>query len=658
MAASLPGGAARSCRAKARGPIWAGAAAILALAGCGGEGSAARGRPSSRIAFVSERDGNAEIYVMNADGSGLARLTDDPASDGMAAWSPDGTKLVFESNRAGPADLWVVNADGSGLTRLTNPGYSHHWPAWSRDGTKIVFERHSGFDTEGEVNPVPNIYVISADGSGLRRLTRTGEAEDHGPAWSPDGTRLAFARRENTGRSVWITNIWVIDADGSAPRMLTSAPEDHNTDPNWSPEGTRLAFVRREREGSSDIWVMNADGCSGLRLTNAPEDDTGPNWSPDGTRLAFVRRERERSSDIWVMNAHGSGVTRLTDHPALDEAPAWSPDGTRLAFHSNRDGNYEIYVMNADGSGVTRLTDHPAPDRFPSWSPVGQAPSAPAPAGSQPSGSAGSAAGLESFGPRFAPFERQLAPLLASLDSVQARMRRDSGTARADSAFLAFRCSFAARVPSLGEDFERWLVSDTAARDSAQRFSRARGLILEEYTGDIGDTSELEYWLAADSDFLLARLGAYLTGPMRGYHETEAQQATGFNYEGAYVLTWDELAENIVKWEAFLEANPGFVVWDSLWSVAQARYARYLSDFVRGPGEFFFLFQQSSGRLDSDARASYERLLARHGGTQAARFVRGLLDVLRRTGYRDGPERREYLRITPWPTPGRRRPGS
>src|SRR3990172_2758918 len=204
MAASLPGGAARSCRAKARGPIWAGAAAILALAGCGGEGSAARGRPSSRIAFVSERDGNAEICVMNAD--------------------------------------------GSGLTRLTNPGYSHHWPAWSRDGTKIVFERHSGFDTEGEVNPVPNIYVISADGSGLRRLTRTGEAEDHGPAWSPDGTTLAF--------------------------------------------------VRRGRGGSPDIWVMNADGCSGLRLTNAPEDDTGPNWSPDGTRLAFVRRERERSSDI------------------------------------------------------------------------------------------------------------------------------------------------------------------------------------------------------------------------------------------------------------------------------------------------------------------------------------------------------------------------
>ncbi len=262
------------------------------------------------IAFESMRDGDVEIYVMNADGSGQTRLTNNPAVDRDPAWSPDGRQIVFASTRddslVGNVEIYVMNADGSGQTRLTNNPAGDLVPAWSPNGRQIAFDSYRDGNIE--------IYVMNVDGSGQTRLTNNPAAET-GSAWSPDGTQIAFV----SGRDL-----------------------------------------------NDEIYVMNADGGGQTRLTNNTTQDFDPAWSPDGTQIAFESL-RDGNAEIYVMNADGSGQARLTNNLTADLHPAWSPDGTQIAFVSNRDGNFEIYVMNADGGGQARLTNNPAQDGKPSW---------------------------------------------------------------------------------------------------------------------------------------------------------------------------------------------------------------------------------------------------------------------------------------------------
>ncbi len=261
---------------------------------------------AGKIAFVSTRDGNHEIYVMNADGSGQTRLTTDSGRDGNPAWSPDGKRIAFSRDRDDNVDIYVMNADGSGLTRLTYDAARDQLPAWSPEGTRIAFQ--AGRDGIGQ------IYVMNADGSEQNNLTDSPDWEGY-PAWSPDG-RIAIAST---------------------------------------------------RDRNCDVYVVNADGSGLTRLTTDPADDRYAAWSPDGRRIAFTS-DRDGNLEIYVMNADGTGLTRLTRDPSQDQAPSWSLDGKRIAFTSWRDGNAEIYVMNADGSGLVRLTTNPATDQSPSWS--------------------------------------------------------------------------------------------------------------------------------------------------------------------------------------------------------------------------------------------------------------------------------------------------
>ncbi len=261
------------------------------------------------IAFHSDRDGDLDIYAMNADGSNQTQLTNNTATEQHPAWSPDGTKIAFNSDRDGNFEIYLMNADGSSQTNLTNNPVFEDQPAWSPDGSKIAFHRGQG--------PSSEIWVMNADGTNQTRLTNN-TASDSGPAWSPDGTQIAFYS---------------------------------------------------ERDGIFEIYVMNADGTNQTRLTNNTVGDNNPAWSSDGTKIAFQRDPGTVNVEIYVMNADGSGQTNLTNHPANDAQPAWSPDGTQIAFRSLRDGNEEIYVMNADGSGQTRLTNNAATDGEPAWQP-------------------------------------------------------------------------------------------------------------------------------------------------------------------------------------------------------------------------------------------------------------------------------------------------
>jgi len=340
-----------------RGAVTCLAAATLGLlAACGGstpQGPAASSAKDRGILFSSKRDGDFDIYVMDADGSNVRQLTrnaskgENEADDGSPSWSPDGQRIAFTSTRDHEGD---------------------------------------GFESE-------ELYVMAADGDGQTRLTEKKSGEG-GPNWSPDGEWLLFARRAMeqpaTEEEALKFKLELMRTDGSETKTLFEPEALLVTGASWSPDGKELAFTGCEiveRQLDCEVWVANADGSDGKKLTDGHGRSAGPAWSPDGGRIAFSS-DRDMNGDcffhdctgwngeIYVMNADGSDPRRFTDDPGDDTSPTWSPDGTRIAFAALRNveggvddpsENYEIYVMDDDGSDLVQLTKNTSWDWQPDW---------------------------------------------------------------------------------------------------------------------------------------------------------------------------------------------------------------------------------------------------------------------------------------------------
>ena len=324
---------------------------------------------------------------------------------GAASWSPDGRRIAFVTIGCdrwcnGAVELNLMNADGGGQRNL-----SREWglgggrwgpgglPVWSPDWRRIAFVQQRGASRGYPVyGRHSDIYVINADGSGRRRLTRSPQ-NDSDPVWSPDGQKIAFVRVDRG-----LADIYVVNADGSGLRRLAHAIAftpmpggsggGWRANPAWSPDGRRIAFVSNRR-GNFDIFVVNVDDGIGLRkLSRSPRNDYDPAWSPDGRAIAFQGRrdpppESERGAcplrrcerqEIYVVDSNGGGVRRLTRDWRFDGAPVWSPDGRKILFEHRH--HPDIWVMNADGSGRRNLTlsaTQPfASDGAPAWSPEGR----------------------------------------------------------------------------------------------------------------------------------------------------------------------------------------------------------------------------------------------------------------------------------------------
>jgi TolB protein len=255
-------------------------------------------------------------------------------------------------------DIYVMNPDGTGLTRLTSDPNVESRPAWSPDGTKIAFERATldGGDS--------GIYVMNADGSGVKDLT--GAAGGSKPAWSPDGKRIAFARG---------SELYVMNADGSQVTQLTHSGEGVADYPAWSPDGARIAFTSGIGNQGA-LFIVNQDGSGLLRIFI--ERDPGVadllrpgSWSPDGSKILFERAPTSNAKDrsvagIWSITPDGAGLIRV-DANRTDGFASWSPDGTKILFiRDDRD----VYVMNADGTDLTKLTTDAGVKYFTSWQPA------------------------------------------------------------------------------------------------------------------------------------------------------------------------------------------------------------------------------------------------------------------------------------------------
>ena len=294
---------------------------LLLLAGVVAQAGIVAGRGS--IAYVSEQDGNPEIYLLDIDRAYLRRLTRHAAADRRPAWSPDGRAISFYSNR--------------------------HNGRW-------------------------NIYLMQASGSRVRQITDT-DGRDGNLAWSPDGRYVAFDSTRSGNLEIYVMEAACMDAPTTcAPRRLTNhAAADRY--PTWSPDGRYLLFesVRYEYY---DIFRIRADGRDLTRLTRNTIPDWGANWSPDGTQIAFAS-SRGASWDIYVIPAACEGLVGgcegearlLIEHPHDDSLPQWSPDGRYLLFESWIDDNFELFIAAADGSGLQRLTFNRADDTQAVWWP-------------------------------------------------------------------------------------------------------------------------------------------------------------------------------------------------------------------------------------------------------------------------------------------------
>lgn len=305
------------------------------------------------LLFVSNRAGNAQIHVMNADGSGEHALTRGPAENTEPAWSPDGRRILFTSYRDGNAEIYVMQADGSQARRLTANEQADNAPAWLPDGRIVFRSMRSGW---------ANFYAMDADGSGVTALT-AGSGDKGPPVPSPDGRWLAFVAFAETGGS----DIHLMPASGGTPRNLTGAlSKAQKSFPSWAPDSRRLAYVEA-KSPALNVRVINIDGTQPAMLTENAYTNASPVWAPDGRRLAFVSsREGTRTEmargDIYVMNADGSGVVNLTQHPDEDNYPAWAADGSVIYFVSLRDGNAQLYAIPASGGRPSRLTNNSGHD--------------------------------------------------------------------------------------------------------------------------------------------------------------------------------------------------------------------------------------------------------------------------------------------------------
>jgi len=285
-------------------------------------------QPAPGIIFTSDRTENWDIFLIQADGSGLTQLTDFEGVDADPAWSPDGSQIAFRSRRHGSSDIFIMNPDGSNPINLIND------PQASLD-------------------------------------------DEFAPQWHPDGETFSLYTDRYSPRGSCLAGFHQIalllqEAGEYRVDLFDTIPGEQYAS-SWSPDGRYLVFNSACSQGEFQLFLYDMQSGETTGLTSESASHSHPAWSNDGHFLAFTKHVNG-NNDIFLLDLNTNQQVQLTDHPSNDTMPTWSPDGTQIAFVSNRDGNKDIYIMDVAGGELVNLTNHPADDWYPSWSPVPDSP--------------------------------------------------------------------------------------------------------------------------------------------------------------------------------------------------------------------------------------------------------------------------------------------
>ena len=324
---------------------------LVGIMACASEGKG--------IVYVSEEDGNAEIYLVDPDSGESAPVERLPSStESGPRWSPDGKYVAFVSGQSDDLNIRVASVDAEEAPRsLTSAEGNEESPRWNADSDQVAYAT----DLDGH----SDVYVIPLEGGSPVRIT-SGDTEEFLGDWSPDGQWLVFTRRgSEESRGLWLRN--------PAGVNLFQLTGEDDVGPVWSPDGDAIAFVRNV-DGNRDIYLLLPEDDDDWRgpvkaepLITSPEADHSPAWAPDGDTLVYVSN-RDGNPEIYMIETDDdNSPLRLTNNEAEDSQPVWSPDGKRIAFVSDLHGEGEIFVMDADGANQQRLTHNDARDHSPDW---------------------------------------------------------------------------------------------------------------------------------------------------------------------------------------------------------------------------------------------------------------------------------------------------
>ena len=314
------------------------------------------------IIFTSRRWWNYDIFIADVYGGHMTHLTKNKWLDFNPAISNDGSKLAFVSDRDGNREIYALDLiwmdgytqwEGRNLTNITQTA-GHDWtPKFSPTNEKIVFTTYFPATDNYDV------FIMNADGSDKQNLTNSPYYEKH-PQFSPDGSFIIFQAWQKGKMEIFFSNL----LDGNIIN-LTRNTVSHDIIPHgnaFSPDEQEIVFTS-ERDGNRNIYIMNTDGTNQIQLTDHSAADYEPVYSPDGLSIIFTS-ERDGNKEIYIMNNNGLNLKNLSNNPADDWNPRYYPDNHKIVFQSLRDGpaNWEIYMMNLDGKRQTNLTNHPRTD--------------------------------------------------------------------------------------------------------------------------------------------------------------------------------------------------------------------------------------------------------------------------------------------------------